>query len=335
MRRMMMILFAALLGGAGAAAHAASYLLPPPDSDVVGEVTRVRAVHEDTFVGLARRYGVGYEELVQANPGVDPWLPGEGVDIVIPTRFVLPRAPRSGIVLNIPEMRLYYYPPPKAGQPAVVMTFPVGIGREGWVTPLGRTQVTAKQHRPTWFPPESVRIEHAAAGDPLPRAVPPGPDNPLGEYALRLALPAYLIHGTHKPAGVGLRVSHGCVRMFPEDIEALYKLVPIGTAVHVVDQPFKMGWQADDLVLEVHPPLQEDLARTSKGLTAITELLVDTTTEDRQADIDWDAVETIFEEANGIPQEMTVGQALRTADARRGLDRWCAAGAAVSACRRD
>jgi L,D-transpeptidase ErfK/SrfK len=336
MRRMFFILLAAVMAGTGVSAHAASYLLPPSGTDVIGEVTRIRAVHEDTFVSLARRYDVGYEELVRANPGVDPWLPGEGTEIVIPTRFVLPRAPRKGIVLNIPEMRIYYYPPAKAGEAPVVMTFPVGIGREGWTTPVGSTTVVRKQHRPTWYPPESVRREHAAEGDILPKAVPPGPDNPLGEYALRLGLPgAYLIHGTHKPAGVGLRVSHGCVRMFPEDIETLYNLVPVGTPVTIVDQPFKMGWLQDDLVLEVHPPLQEDLARTSKGLTSITELLVDTTSEDRRADIDWDAVETIFEEANGIPQEMTRRAALRTADLRRGLDRWCGAGAPVGACRRD
>jgi L,D-transpeptidase ErfK/SrfK len=319
--------------GAGAA-HAASYLLPPAGIDVVGEVKRIRARYEDTFVDLARHYDVGYQELVQANPGVDPWLPGEGVEIVIPTRFVLPGAPRAGIVLNIPEMRLYYYPTPQKGEQPVVMTFPIGIGREGWTTPLGRSRVTSKQQDPAWYPPASVRAEHAEEGDPLPRIVPAGPDNPLGAYALRLSIPGYLIHGTHKPAGVGLRVSHGCIRLFPEDIETMYKLVPVGTQVTIIDQPFKMGWDSGELYLEVHPPLTEDTQRINKGMTAITELLVDSTSE-RQPNVDWDAVEAIFERADGIPQQMTHESPMRTAEAQRGLDRWCGAGAAVAVCRRD
>jgi len=315
-------------------ALAASYLVPPQGIDVVGEVRSIRTEYKDTFVDLARRYGVGYEELVRANPGVDPWIPGEGTNVVIPTRFVLPNAPRTGIVLNIPEMRLYYYPPPTQGEKPIVMTFPVGIGREGWTTPYVVTKVTAKQRDPTWYPTESVRKEHAAEGDILPPAVPPGPDNPLGAYALRLAIPSYLIHGTHKPAGVGLRVSHGCVRMFPEDIETLFKLVPIGTQVRVIDQPFKMGWQAGALYLEVHPPLDEDVKRTAKGLTAITELLV-STTADRQIDVDWDAVEAIYDQATGIPQAMTRDQPMRTAEAGRGSDQRCPAGSKGGACRRD
>ena len=315
-------------------AWAASYLVPPEGVDIIGEVKRIRAVYEDTFVDLARRYDVGYEELVRANPAVDPWLPGEGVEILLPTRFVLPNAPRTGIVLNIPEMRLYYYPTPRKGEQPVVMTFPIGIGREGLTTPLGLSKVTGKVKYPTWYPTASVRAEHAAEGDILPRAVPPGPDNPLGEYALRLSIPAYLIHGTHKPDGVGLRVSHGCVRMFPEDIETLFKVVPVGTPVLVIDQPFKMGWQADELYLEVHPPLQEDAKRATKGLTSITELLV-TATGQRQADVDWDAVEEIFDQATGIPQPMSRSHPTRTAELGRVLDRRCGSGANVAACRRD
>ena len=326
--------FPAVLALCGGSAQAASYLVPPPGVDVVGEVKRVHTEYQDTFVDLARRYDVGYEELTRANPGVDPWLPGEGVEIVIPTRFVLPNAPRKGIVLNIPEMRLYYYPTPKKGEQPVVMTFPVGTGREGWTTPLGSMSVTAKQKDPIWYPTASVRAEHEAEGDPLPRAVPPGIDNPLGEYALRLSKPEYLIHGTHKPAGVGLRVSHGCMRLFPEDIETLYKIVPIGTPVLVIDQPFKMGWESGALYLEVHPPLTEDTKRANKGLTAITELLVSTTGE-READVDWDAVEEIFEQANGIPQPMTRDHGMRTAEARRGLDHWCAPGTSAQVCKRD
>ena len=160
--------------GAGAA-HAASYLLPPRGVDVIGEVKHIRAHYEDTFVDLARYYDVGYQDLVQANPGVDPWLPGEGTKIVIPDALRAAERHASGIVLNIPEMRLYYYPAPQKGEQPVVMTFPIGIGREGWTTPLARTRVTNKVRDPAWYPPESVRAEHAAEGDPLPRVVPAGP----------------------------------------------------------------------------------------------------------------------------------------------------------------
>ena len=193
-------------------ADAREYLLEP-DSDMVGEIQVIRTVDSDTFVDLARQYDVGYEDLIRANPGVDPWLPGEGTELVIPSRYVLPDAPRRGIVLNVPELRLYYFPDEDGMR---VITHPISIGREGWSTPYGRTTVVRKKHLPSWTPPESVREEHAALGDFLPTVVPPGPDNPLGEHALYLGIPGYLIHGTNEPRGLGMRVSHGCIRMFPE-----------------------------------------------------------------------------------------------------------------------
>jgi len=226
--------------------------------DAVGEMQIVKARPEDTFVDIARVYGLGFDELVQANPDVDPWLPGDGTLIVLPTRFLLPESPREGIVLNIAAKRLFYYPEAGADEPRTVETYPIGIGREGWATPTGDTAVVSKARDPVWFVPASVRREHAEAGDPLPRQVPPGPDNPLGAYVLGLGLPGYLIHGTNKPAGVGMRVSHGCVRLFPEDIDGLYERVPIGTRVRIVNQPYLLGREGSDLLLEAHPPLQED-----------------------------------------------------------------------------
>ncbi len=226
--------------------------------DVVGELQIVEAREEDTFVDIARTYTLGFDELVQANPDVDPWLPGEGTKIVLPTHYILPDAPREGVVLNIASKRLFYYPPVAEGEDAIVETFPIGIGREGWATPTGTTKVVSKARDPVWFVPASIRKEHAEAGDPLPAKVPPGPDNPLGHRVLGLGMPGYLIHGTNKPAGVGMRVSHGCVRLFPEDIEYLYSQVPVGTPVRIVDQPYLLGWRGDDLLLEVHPPLLED-----------------------------------------------------------------------------
>lgn len=226
--------------------------------DVVGQVQVVTARYEDTFVDFARAYGLGYDDLVDANPDVDPWLPGEGISVVLPTRFILPLAPRQGIVLNIAAKRLFYYPPAIDGEPRVVETFPIGIGRSGWATPTGVTSIVSRARDPVWFVPKSVRAERLAAGDPLPRQVPPGPDNPLGRYALGLGFPGYLIHGTNKPAGVGMRVSHGCIRLYPEDIEHLFSQVRVGTPVRIVNQPYLFGWHDNRLYLEAHAPLDDD-----------------------------------------------------------------------------
>jgi L,D-transpeptidase ErfK/SrfK len=234
--------------------------------DVVGELQVTRAREEDTFVEFARTYGLGFDELRQANPDVDPWLPGEGTPVVLPTRFVLPDAPREGIVLNVAAKRLYYFPPAADGEQRVVETYPIGIGRAGWATPTGETTVVGRARDPVWFVPTSIRREHAEMGDPLPAQVPPGPDNPLGSRVLQLGLPGYLIHGTNKPAGVGMRVSHGCVRLYPEDIEWLYDRVPDGVPVRIVNQPILFGRVGNDLLLEVHPPLEEDERDVSGGL---------------------------------------------------------------------
>ena len=216
---------------------AETFWLPREGDSVVGHLQGAVASQEDTLLDIGRRYNVGYEELKLANPGVDPWIPGAGTLIVIPSRFILPDTPRTGIVLNLAELRLYYYPDPVDAPRRRVITHPISIGRVGWSTPLGTTSIVSKIVNPTWYPPASIRAEAEADGEPLPRVVPPGPDNPLGTHALALAKKGYLIHGTNKPFGLGMRVSHGCVRMFPEDIISLYESVPVGTPVHVVNQP--------------------------------------------------------------------------------------------------
>ena len=230
----------------------------PEHDDVVGEVQITKSSAEDTFSDIARRFNVGYEELVRANPGIDPWLPGEGREIVVPTQFVLPDAPREGLVINLAAMRTYYFPKRKDGELQTVITHPIGIGKVGWSTPEGTTKVTGKAKDPTWFPPASVRKEHAEAGDPLPKKVPPGPDNPLGAYMMTLAWPSYLIHGTNKPYGVGMRSSHGCMRFYPEDIVQLYELIDVGTQVHVVNQPLVFGWHKDGLYVQAFPVMEDD-----------------------------------------------------------------------------
>jgi L,D-transpeptidase ErfK/SrfK len=240
-------------------AQATHHFVVQKDSDLVGRVQVTIARHEDTLPDLARRFNVGYEEIVRANPGVDPWLPGEGTRIVLPTRFVLPDAPREGLVINLAAMRLFYYLPRKdKNAPLEVETHPIGIGKVGWSTPEGRTKIVSKVKDPSWTPPASVRKEHAENGDPLPAKVPAGPDNPLGRHMMRLGWPSYLMHGTNKPYGVGMRVSHGCIRLYPEDIARVYDEVPVGTTVTVVNQPYLLGWKGDVLYVQAYGPLDDD-----------------------------------------------------------------------------
>ncbi len=228
------------------------------DQEVLGDVQILFARHENTFVQIARDFDLGYEELKLANPGVDVWIPGEGTPIFLPTMNIVPALPREGIVLNLPSMRLMYFVEDDAADVRRVTSHPIGIGRQGWATPTGSAEVTGKAREPTWYPPASVRAEHAELGDPLPSIVGPGPDNPLGNFAMGLSMPGYLIHGTNKPAGVGMRVSHGCIRLYPEDIEALFDRVPSGTPVNIIDEPVLAGWRDGELYLEVHAPLAED-----------------------------------------------------------------------------
>lgn len=226
--------------------------------DVVGKLQIITAHEDDTLSDIARRFNLGYEEIVSANPQIDPWLPKAGTKIVIPTQFVLPDAPRQGIVINLAAMRLFYFPQTEAGEPQRVITHPVGIGRVEWKTPEGMTRITAKNENPSWIPTPSIRKEYAKNGNPLPAIVPPGPDNPMGAYVLRLAWPSYAIHGTDKPPSVGLRGSHGCLRMYPEDIAFIYNDVPVGTPVRVVNQPYLLGWRDNTLYLQSYAILEED-----------------------------------------------------------------------------
>jgi L,D-transpeptidase ErfK/SrfK len=225
--------------------------------DMIGQVSRYTTRYSDTLLDVARANRLGFTDIVAANPGVDPWLPGEGAQITLPTGRLLPEGARSGILINLGEHRLYYFPP-GGGAP---IGYPIGVGREGWVTPLGRTTIVRKLVDPIWFPPDSVRAEEPE----LPTAVGPGPDNPLGNRALYLGWSGYLVHGTNIPWGVGRRSSHGCIRLYPEDIVDLYERVAIGTPVEVVDQPVKLGWHQDALYIEAHPEVAQIEALEEKG----------------------------------------------------------------------
>lgn len=281
-------------------ATAATFDLPLPEFDLVGATEQVQALPKDTLLDIARRYDIGQEEIVLANPGVDRWLPGSGANIIIPSQRVLPPPPRQGLVLNLPEMRIYFFPEQQPGQRPQVKTYPVSIGRMNWATPLGQTTLVAKERDPAWRPPESIRREHAEEGHPLPEVVPPGPENPLGRYALRLGIPGYLIHGTNKAFGVGMRVSHGCIRMLPEDIENLFPDIPIGTPVRIINQPAKAGWYGGELYLEIHPPLEEDQV-SQDALEEIVMAVIDRALLRRAARLDKREIEQAIVRQDGLP----------------------------------
>ena len=268
------------------------------NASVVGRNQVYIARHEDTLLDIARRFAMGLAELRLANPGVDIWIPGEGTAIRLPSTFVLPDASRTGLVINVAEMRIYYYPEDRS----VVRTWPISIGRVGWETPLGETRIVRKKAYPTWYPPESIREEAAMKGDPLPRVVGPGPDNPLGTHALYLGFPEYLIHGTNKPFSIGMRVSHGCVRMYPEHIVELFELVKPETPVTLVHQGVKAGWTGDELYLEVHPDVGVPDEDTRPSMTEVVSSLIAATSDSGlPPDLDWRLIEKTLATASGIP----------------------------------
>jgi len=282
------------------------FVLDSADDDLVGQVQITIASQEDTLPDIARRFDIGYEEIVRANPGVDPWLPGAGRHIVVPTRFVLPNAPREGIIINVAAMRLFYFPAHRKGEPQEVYTHPIGIGKVGWSTPEGVTQVVAHVKDPVWRPSAALRADHRNDnGEDLPSMVPPGPDNPLGKYEFRLGWPSYLIHGTNKPYGVGLRSSHGCVRLYPEDIEKLFEMVPNGTQVRVVNQPFLFGWQDDQLYLQAYTVLEDDSREWSRAQKKLLSRNLAVRVQKELAaagtSIDWDSVAAVTHAPRGIP----------------------------------
>lgn len=282
-------------------AAALSYQLPPPGEDLVGEVQVIKAKYEDTFADIAKANDLGYLEMVAANPGVDPWLPGEGTDIVLPTRFVLPPGVREGIVINLAEYRLYYFPKGEN----VVYTYPLGIGREGWGSPITNTSIIAKTPNPAWYPPKSIRDEHAAEGDPLPTVVPAGPDNPLGPFKFTLGTPGYLIHGSNKKFGIGMRVSHGCFRMLNENVLEMAKMAPVGTKVRILNEPYKFGVSQGRVYLEAHAPLDDhgEPSVVDKHTAVINSLLK---REDVSTgyQLNWDEVREVVAGEDGMPVEI-------------------------------
>ncbi|MDP9082259.1 MAG: L,D-transpeptidase family protein [Pseudomonadota bacterium] len=280
--------------------------------EIVGYVQKTIIGKEDTLPDIARRFDVGYEEILMANPGVDPWLPGVGREVTVPTQFVLPAAPHEGVVVNVAAMRIFYYPPHKKGAPQIVFTHPIGIGKVGWKTPEGTTRIVSRQKDPVWVVPKSVRDEHNENGDKLPAKVPAGPDNPLGAYMFRLGWPSYLIHGTNKPYGVGMRSSHGCMRLYPEDIAVFFDLIPIGTKVTVVNQPYLFGWHDGILHLQAYTALEDDSRDWSKNRKRLLNNLLNPKLRQRISDhdgeIDWQRVADLAHTPRAIPVAITGDQ---------------------------
>lgn len=281
--------------------------LPPAGEDVVGEVQVIQARYEDTFADLGKTHDLGYLEMVAANPGVDAWLPGEGTEIVLPQRYILPPGPREGVVINLAEYRLYYYPKDKP----VVYTYPLGIGREGWDSPISNTSITVKTPNPGWTPPQSILREHAEAGDPLPAYVPPGPDNPLGPYKLTLGLPGYLIHGSNKKFGIGMRVSHGCFRMLNHNVLELAELVPVGAKVRIINEPYKFGFAQGRLHLEAHEPLNDEgeTSIVDKHEAVVNEMLKRDDLQGLQ--LDWALVRDVIAGSEGLPKVIAEAAAVQ------------------------
>lgn len=289
------------VGGAIAATLLAAEPCFARMSDVIGVPASYVTREEDTLLDIAKDRDLGYVEIRAANPGIDPWLPGAGKTVILPSQHVLPDAPRRGIVINLSELRLFYYPP--HGEP---QTFPIGIGGEGKETPVGHTNIAAKRTHPVWIPTKS---EHAEDPD-LPASVGPGPDNPMGDYALYLGWKGYAMHGTNKPYSIGRRDSHGCIRLYPDDIAWLYRAVGPGTPVTVVDQPAKVGWMGGELYLEVHPTQGDADALESEGAPRSTEaidaddLVIKAAGWDASR-LDWYTIHLAETRRDGVPVQVT------------------------------
>ena len=268
---------------------------------LIGSLKTVSATDEDTLVHIGRRHGVGFVEMRAANPTLDPWIPGDGTKVVVPTMNLLPDAPRNSVVINLAEMRMYIY-----NQGPEPITFPIGIGRDGLQTPVGTTKILRKTEDPTWTPTPRMRAE-----DPtLPPVVYPGPDNPMGTHAMYLGFPNIAIHGTNKPYGIGRRVSSGCIRMFPEDIGRVYSMLPVGTTLTVVDQPVKAGWVDNVFYIEASPTQDQATAMEKEGKIPQYEVsesdlaYIMRKAGNDQNKLDWALIRKVIKERKGYPIEI-------------------------------
>ena len=263
--------------------------------DVIGRLAFISLEKGDTLPDIARHFSLGINEVSAANPGVDIWVPEAGERILLPLSFILPDAPRKGIVINLAAMRLFQFKGDK--ESVAVSTYPVGVGTEERPSPTGQMYVERKATRPTWHVPASIARDHRKKGDPLPAAVLPGPQNPLGEYALYLSKSSYLIHGTNKPASIGLRATNGCIRLYPEDVKKLYENTAVKTPVSIVNQPYLLGQGNGMVFMEVHaPPEALDVVEFDRIYAKLRNI-----EKESGRRLDWSKVKRVLAEARGIP----------------------------------
>jgi L,D-transpeptidase ErfK/SrfK len=272
-----------------------NYFLVDNEESVIGRLAVISLEKGDTMPDIARHFSLGINTVSAANPGVDVWAPRSGERIVLPLCFILPEARRNGIVINLAAMRLFYFK--RKGNLQAVSTYPVGVGTTERPTPMGRMHITRKKSQPTWYVPRSIAVDHRKKGDPLPAMVPPGPLNPLGEYALYLSRSGYLIHGTNKPASIGLRATNGCIRLYPEDIEQLFHTTAVKTPVRIVNQPYLVGRRDGIVYLEAHAPFEES------GTTGLKKAYAKLKKIEKRTGhaLDWNKVKKVVVEARGIP----------------------------------
>jgi len=282
---------------------AAVFTLPPDGGSLIGQDQQIQSQSADTLLDLARKFSVGYWEIQEANPKVDMWLPGQGTAITIPGTFIVPPVEHNGIVINLPQHRLFYFPKPHRHDAPIVITYPVSPGEGDFPTPVGVTRIIRKVPHPVWIPTAHILKAHAEAGDPIPKIWKAGPDNPMGEWALETTLShgEIYIHGTNNPMAIGMSVTHGCVRLYPEDIAAFYPIVRVGTPVTIVNEPVLASLQDGQLYLEVHPPTNSDHKPVPPNFDQISQI-IDTAIGRNVVAIDWDKVRQVATAANGIPQ---------------------------------
>lgn len=280
--------------------YAANFSVPSSGNSVIGDVEYTSVSSGETLVSIGQRYNVGLNAMMNANPGLpeNTQLPS-GTYVKVPAKFVLPPMPHRGIVINLAEMRMYYYP----DNSGTLMTFPIGIGRVGKTIPLGNTAIARKTVNPTWTPPESIRAFNRDQGIELPASMGPGPDNPLGPYAIYLKVPTFLIHSTIFPESIGRRASFGCIRMNEGDIKQFFPIVVPGTPVSIVDMPVKVGWAGERLYLETHPPLEE---RDDGGVSVVVNKIQESIPRDGVTIVNWQLVSYLSEQRDGIPHEVAM-----------------------------
>ena len=295
----------------GLLCQAATFNLPQDGSTVVGSLRVVLPSPDNTLVDIARHFNVGHHEITWANPEVNVWVPGSGVKVVVPTQFILPPKPWEGVILNIPQRRLFYFPKPRKGETAKVITYPVSIAREGWSTPLGKTTIVGKYKDPAWFVPPSIRQEKLEEGErDFPTYFPPGPNNPMGMLAIQTGFQGIFIHGTNRPWGVGMRVSHGCLHLYPEDAQEIFPRIETGTPVRVVNEPYVFGLLDNSLVManyRIVPEYEIPDNTFMKAILAIAPYLEAGVNEGILYNVDWRQVQGLLDSPHVIPMGITVG----------------------------